>query len=361
MILTYAEQQNLRFLLHGGPFIATIDQLPDELELREIDLPTPAAWAEARQRAGQIFGLPLLELRTASNVSDAAKALKEKASEQRPSAADLTVRLRSILEARNLSVSGSRRGQTAVAAHELVAALDQATTDRAIEGLVTARVVTSAAAMAKSLSTARDTASSFQHTRWSVVDAALSLGDWEELIGGGRRVLVVQRTGWGKSLVYFVATRLLRERGRGPTILISPLLSLMRNQVEMANRLGVRAVRVDSTNQAEWTSAERDLAADGIDLLMVSPERLSNDRFRTTTVPAIARGIGLFVVDEAHCISDWGHDFRPDYRRIAAFIRTLPPAVPLLATTATANARVIEDIQAQLGGDCRHHFWPARS
>ncbi|HEY6360601.1 MAG TPA: RecQ family ATP-dependent DNA helicase, partial [Vicinamibacterales bacterium] len=173
----------------------------------------------------------------------------------------------------------------------------------------------------------------------------------EELVDGRHRVLVVQRTGWGKSLVYFVATRLLRDRGHGPTILISPLLSLMRNQVDMANRLGVRAVRVDSTNQAEWARVEGELAADDIDLLMVSPERLSNERFRTTTVPAIARGIGLFVVDEAHCISDWGHDFRPDYRRIAAFIRTLPAGVPLLATTATANARVIEDMQAQLGGD----------
>lgn len=184
--------------------------------------------------------------------------------------------------------------------------------------------------------------------------AAFRDGQWEaieQLVEHRRRVLVVQRTGWGKSLVYFVATRLLRERGSGPTILISPLLSLMRNQLEMANRLDVRAVRVDSTNQAEWSIAEQELTADRIDLLMVSPERLANERFRGTTIPAIARGIGLFVVDEAHCISDWGHDFRPDYRRIAAFIRSLPPAVPLLATTATANARVIEDIQAQLGGD----------
>jgi ATP-dependent DNA helicase RecQ len=183
--------------------------------------------------------------------------------------------------------------------------------------------------------------------------AAFRDGQWEAietLIDGERRALVVQRTGWGKSLVYFVATRLMRECGGGPTILISPLLSLMRNQVEMANRLGVRAVRVDSTNPKEWTAVEGDLAANRIDLLMVSPERLSNDRFKASIVPAIGRGIGLFVVDEAHCISDWGHDFRPDYRRIASFIRALPASVPLLATTATANARVIDDIKAQLGG-----------
>jgi ATP-dependent DNA helicase RecQ len=179
-------------------------------------------------------------------------------------------------------------------------------------------------------------------------------GQWEaieNLIEGSRRVMVVQRTGWGKSLVYFTATRLLREAGSGPTILISPLLSLMRNQVDMANRLGVSAKRVDSTNPEHWREVEAELSADRVDLLMVSPERLSNDHFRTVTIPAIARGIGLFVVDEAHCISDWGHDFRPDYRRIAGFVRALPATVPLLATTATANTRVIEDVQTQLGNN----------
>jgi ATP-dependent DNA helicase RecQ len=170
-----------------------------------------------------------------------------------------------------------------------------------------------------------------------------------ELVEQRRRVLVVERTGWGKSVVYFIATKLLREGGTGPTILISPLLSLMRDQVRMAETLELRAVSVDSTNTARWRSIERDLESDQIDLLLISPERLANDRFRSKTVPAIAKGIGLFVVDEAHCISDWGHDFRPDYRRINALTANLPPSVPLLATTATANNRVVADIADQLG------------
>ena len=163
------------------------------------------------------------------------------------------------------------------------------------------------------------------------------------------RVLVVQRTGWGKSVVYFIATRILRDQGRGPTILISPLLSLMRDQVRMAQALGVRAITMDSTNTSDWDQIEQDLADDDVDLLLVSPERLANTRFQTRTLASITGGIGLFVVDEAHCISDWGHDFRPDYRRIRRITRGLPERVPLLATTATANDRVIADIEEQLG------------
>lgn len=171
------------------------------------------------------------------------------------------------------------------------------------------------------------------------------------LVEERRRVLVVERTGWGKSVVYFIATKLLREAGAGPTILISPLLALMRDQVRMAQRLGVRAVSIDSSNTSEWKTIERALADDEVDLLLISPERLANDRFRSKTVPAIDRGIGLFVVDEAHCISDWGHDFRPDYRRIRSLTQNLPPGVPLLATTATANDRVVADVEEQLGPD----------
>lgn len=171
------------------------------------------------------------------------------------------------------------------------------------------------------------------------------------LVDQRARVLVVQRTGWGKSVVYFIATRLRRAQGHGPTILISPLLSLMRDQVRMAESLGLRAVSMDSTNSQCWGQIEAALARDEIDLLLVSPERLSNERFRTSTLAAIPRGIGLFVVDEAHCISDWGHDFRPDYRRIRRLTAGLPPGVPLLATTATANDRVIADIEEQLGPD----------
>jgi len=173
------------------------------------------------------------------------------------------------------------------------------------------------------------------------------------LVDDRSRVLVVQRTGWGKSVVYFIATRLLRNGGAGPTILISPLLSLMRDQVRMAKALGVRAMTMDSTNASRWEEIERALADDEVDILLVSPERLANERFRTRTLRAIARGIGLFVVDEAHCISDWGHDFRPDYRRIRGITRQLPVGVPLLATTATANNRVVADIEEQLGPDLR--------
>jgi ATP-dependent DNA helicase RecQ len=163
------------------------------------------------------------------------------------------------------------------------------------------------------------------------------------------RVLVVQRTGWGKSVVYFLATRILRDEGSGPTILISPLLALMRDQLLMAKRFGVRAVKIDSTNSASWDEIDKLLAADEVDLLLISPERLANEKFRRRTLDAIKAGIGMFVVDEAHCISDWGHDFRPDYQRIRALTQTLPAGVPLLATTATANNRVIADVEAQLG------------
>jgi len=165
------------------------------------------------------------------------------------------------------------------------------------------------------------------------------------------RALVVQRTGWGKSVVYFIATHLLRDAGLGPTILISPLLSLMRDQVRMAEGLGVRAATINSSNTNEWGQTEERLARDEIDLLMVSPERLADERFQAKTIASIQKGIGLFVVDEAHCISDWGHDFRPDYRRIRRITKNLPETVPLLATTATANDRVIGDIESQLGPD----------
>ena len=181
-------------------------------------------------------------------------------------------------------------------------------------------------------------------------------GQWEaiRLIAEARsRALVVQKTGWGKSLVYFIATRILREGGAGPTLLISPLLSLMRNQLEMAARIGIRAASVNSANADEWAATEHQLRNGECDLLLVSPERLANDRFLTTTLPTIRGGIGLFVVDEAHCISDWGHDFRPDYRRIVRIVRMLPVGVPILATTATANDRVVADIVEQLGPGLR--------
>jgi len=177
-------------------------------------------------------------------------------------------------------------------------------------------------------------------------------GQWEAIenvVARREQALVVQRTGWGKSLVYFLATKLMREQGAGPTLLISPLLSLMRNQIEMAGRIGVRAITINSANREEWDAAEAALAADACDVLLISPERLNNDRFLKSVLPGIAGRLGLFVVDEAHCISDWGHDFRPDYRRIVRILQNLPKGVPVLGTTATANNRVVADVQTQLG------------
>ncbi|WP_416403295.1 RecQ family ATP-dependent DNA helicase [Arthrobacter sp. LFS091] len=171
----------------------------------------------------------------------------------------------------------------------------------------------------------------------------------EALVDAGRRALVVQRTGWGKSAVYFVASLLLRRRGAGPTLIVSPLLALMRDQVAAAARAGVRAVAINSANALEWDTVLAQLAADEVDVLLVSPERLTNPSFRENQLPELIRRTGLLVIDEAHCISDWGHDFRPDYRRIADLIAQLPESVPVLATTATANSRVVHDIEEQLG------------
>ncbi|MCS6842595.1 MAG: RecQ family ATP-dependent DNA helicase [Roseiflexus sp.] len=181
-------------------------------------------------------------------------------------------------------------------------------------------------------------------------------GQWEaisDLVERRARMLVVQRTGWGKSLVYFLATRLLRERGSGPTLLISPLLALMRNQLLAAERIGVRAATINSSNRREWSDVIARLHAGDVDILLITPERLANDEFRSEALRPIADTIGMFVVDEAHCISDWGHDFRPDYRRIVRVLQMLPPHIPMLATTATANNRVVADIRSQLGASLR--------
>jgi ATP-dependent DNA helicase RecQ len=177
-------------------------------------------------------------------------------------------------------------------------------------------------------------------------------GQWEaieQLVNQRGRVLCVQRTGWGKSMVYFVAAKLLREQGAGPTLIISPLLALMRNQIDAANRLNLRAETVNSTNADDWHAVRQRLLDDEIDLLLISPERLANDDFVAHTLLPIAARIGLLVIDEAHCISDWGHDFRPDYRRIGQILRLLPGNIAVLATTATANSRVVADVDQQLG------------
>jgi ATP-dependent DNA helicase RecQ len=159
----------------------------------------------------------------------------------------------------------------------------------------------------------------------------------------------VQKTGWGKSFVYFIATKLVREEGGGPVLLISPLLALMRNQIAAAERMGVRAVTINSDNREEWASVGAALARDEVDILLISPERLANERFRTEVLAGVAARIMLLVIDEAHCISDWGHDFRPHYRLLERIVKTLPPNLRFLATTATANNRVMDDLMAVLG------------
>src|SRR5579875_1706505 len=169
------------------------------------------------------------------------------------------------------------------------------------------------------------------------------------LAGEHRRALVVQRTGWGKSAVYFTATALLRARGAGPSVIVSPLLALMRNQIEAAGRAGIQARTVNSSNAEQWEEVYAEVAAGQVDVLLVSPERLNNPGFRDQVLPKLTAAAGMLVVDEAHCISDWGHDFRPDYRRLRTLLDELPPGVPVLATTATANARVTRDVADQLG------------
>ena len=194
-----------------------------------------------------------------------------------------------------------------------------------------------------------------QHLRQATACSKIDFrdGQWEaidHIVNQRGKVLCVQRTGWGKSMVYFVSARLMRAEGAGVTLIISPLLALMRNQIEAARRLGLRALTVNSTNRDDWDHVRDELLADQVDLLLISPERLANDEFVGSTLQPIAARIGLLVIDEAHCISDWGHDFRPDYRRIGQVLARLPVNITVLATTATANRRVEQDVAAQLGG-----------
>ncbi|HEY3006954.1 MAG TPA: RecQ family ATP-dependent DNA helicase [Micromonosporaceae bacterium] len=188
--------------------------------------------------------------------------------------------------------------------------------------------------------------------RLAGAEATLRDDQWraiEALVVDSRRVLCVQRTGWGKSAVYFVATALLRAAGAGPTVIVSPLLALMRNQVDAADRAGIHARTINSANLDEWEQIRAEIRDGAIDVLLISPERLNNPDFRDTVLPRLAATTGLLVVDEAHCVSDWGHDFRPDYRRLRTFLADLAPGTPVLATTATANARVTSDVADQLG------------
>lgn len=180
---------------------------------------------------------------------------------------------------------------------------------------------------------------SLREDQWTAIKA---------LVVERRRALVVQRTGWGKSAVYFLATALLRELGNGPTVIVSPLLALMRNQIQAAARAGVQAATINSANLGQWHDVQQDVLAGRTDVLLVSPERLNNPDFRESVLPELTASAGMLVVDEAHCISDWGHDFRPDYRRLRTLLTELPDGVPVLATTATANDRVVRDVADQL-------------
>lgn len=180
----------------------------------------------------------------------------------------------------------------------------------------------------------------FRDGQWEAIDA---------IVNQRRKMLVVQRTGWGKSSVYFIATRILRDRGNGPTLIVSPLLALMRNQTEAAERLGIRPVTINSTNRDDWPPLIQTILNNEADAVLISPERLANDEFVRTVLLPVANQIGLLVVDEAHCISDWGHDFRPDYRRLVSVLQHMPPNMAVLGTTATANNRVLDDITTQLG------------
>ncbi|KXX66256.1 RecQ family ATP-dependent DNA helicase [Marichromatium gracile] len=199
-------------------------------------------------------------------------------------------------------------------------------------------------------------ANALSHLRQAMADPTADFrdGQWDaidHIVNRRGRVLCVQRTGWGKSMVYFVSAKLMRAQGMGVTLIISPLLALMRNQIDAAERLGLQALTINSTNENEWSRVRTELLADRADLLLISPERLANDRFVTGTLQPIAARIGLLVIDEAHCISDWGHDFRPDYRRIGQVLSRLPGNIAVLATTATANRRVQQDVAEQLGSD----------
>lgn len=199
-----------------------------------------------------------------------------------------------------------------------------------------------------------DKAAALQLLRTAVNDpnAEFRDGQWEaisDVTDGQGRHLVVQKTGWGKSLIYFLSTKILRGRGAGPTLVISPLLALMRDQARAADRLGLRAERIDSSNKDSWAEISELLERDAVDLLLISPERLANRAFLAEELPRFSSRLQLLVVDEAHCISDWGHDFRPDYRRIRSILQQLPPNIRLLTVTATANDRVVADLEAQLG------------
>ena len=185
-----------------------------------------------------------------------------------------------------------------------------------------------------------NSSSEFRADQWAIIDS---------LVNRREKVLLIQRTGWGKSAVYFISAKLLRDCGRGPTLIVSPLLSLIRNQVMTGRRLGLCIEAFHSGTKADFSTFENLVVSNKLDVLLTTPEQFANTKFLDELLPHMAQDLGLLVVDEAHCISDWGHDFRPDYRRISNIVRQFPGNTALLATTATANSRVVTDITSQLG------------
>src|ERR1700749_138720 len=138
-------------------------------------------------------------------------------------------------------------------------------------------------------------------------DARLREDQWtaiRALVEDHVRALVVQRTGWGKSAVYFTATALLRARGASPSVIVSPLIALMRTQIGAAGRAGIQARTVNSANTDDWDQIYAEIAAGAVDVLLVSPERLNNPSFRDLVLPRLTETAGLIVIDEAPCIPD---------------------------------------------------------
>lgn len=186
----------------------------------------------------------------------------------------------------------------------------------------------------------KDDSAEFKDDQWEAIDA---------LVNRKARLLVVQKTGWGKSFVYFIATRWLRDQGLGPSLIVSPLLSLIRNQEALAMKFfGLRIRSINSSNYREWETIRKELDDGKVDALIVAPERFGNPTFVSNTLTPIVDTFSLLVIDEAHCISDWGHDFRPDYRRLVNIVSRIPKNAPICCSTATANDRVVVDVEEQI-------------
>ncbi|HEY2020518.1 DNA helicase RecQ [Paraburkholderia sp.] len=173
-------------------------------------------------------------------------------------------------------------------------------------------------------------------------------GEIVEHVADGGDCLVLMPTGGGKSLCYQIPSLVRRERGFGAGIVVSPLIALMQDQVAALTEVGVRAAYLNSTlSSSEAMATERALRDGDIDLLYVAPERLMTPRFQELLERT---RIGLFAIDEAHCVSQWGHDFRPEYIQLSVLHERFP-SVPRIALTATADAITRDEIIQRLALD----------